>query len=340
MRIGPLAAVMSLALLVGFPRAEEKTPAVKAATAEELRAAVAKSLPLLEKGAAGHRDQKTCFACHNQGLPILALATAKRRGFEVSDDELKKHTDFIADFLGKNRANYLKGKGQGGQADTAGYAVWTLERLGHKPDETTAAVAEYLLQHQKELDHWRTNANRPPSEIGPFTTTYLAIRALRQWGTAEQKERIDARIEQVRGWLLKAPAKSTEDRVFRLWSLKLAGAKAEEVRQAAGDLVKTQRDDGGWSQLESMEPDTYATGSALVALHEAGGMATSDAVYQAGLRFLLKAQFEDGSWHVKTRSRPFQTYFETGFPHGKDQFISAAASGWAVTALALACPEK
>jgi hypothetical protein len=335
MRTGILAALVCLSLLAGILRADDKAP-----TADEIRVAVAKTLPLLEKGAAGHRDQRTCFACHNQGLPILALTTARRRGFEVNADELKKHADFIADFLGKNRAGYLKGKGQGGQADTAGYAVWTLERLGHKPDETTAAVAEFLLQHQKELDHWRTSANRPPSEVGPFTTTYLAIRGLRTWGTAEQKERADARIEQVRDWLLKATAKNTEDRVFRLWGLKLADATDEEIRKAAGDLVKTQREAGGWSQLDSMDPDAYATGSALVVLHEAGGMPTTDAVYQAGLRYLLKTQHPDGSWHVKTRSRPFQTYFETGFPHGKDQFISSAASGWAATALALACPEK
>jgi hypothetical protein len=44
----------------------------------------------------------------------------------------------------------------------------------------------------------------------------------------------------------------------------------------------------------------------------------------------------DGSWLVRSRSRPFQTYFETGFPHGKDQWISSAATGWATTALALA----
>ena len=41
--------------------------------AEELRPAIAKSLPLLLKGAIGHRENRTCFACHNQGLPILAL---------------------------------------------------------------------------------------------------------------------------------------------------------------------------------------------------------------------------------------------------------------------------
>ena len=59
---------------------------------------------------------------------------------------------------------------------------------------------------------------------------------------------------------------------------------------------------------------------------------------KAGVEYLIKTQRDDGSWFVKSRSRPFQTYFESGFPHGPDQFISAAGSGWAVAALALACP--
>ena len=76
----------------------------------------------------------------------------------------------------------------------------------------------------------------------------------------------------------------------------------------------------------------------LASLHEAGGLATSDPAYRHGLDCLLKTQLSDGSWHVATRSKPIQTYYESGFPHGKDQFISMAASGWATTALALACP--
>jgi hypothetical protein len=87
-----------------------------------------------------------------------------------------------------------------------------------------------------------------------------------------------------------------------------------------------------------MESDAYATGTALVALHEAGGLATTDPAYRKGVKYLLAAQLPDGTWHVRSRSRPFQTYFESGFPHGKDQFISLAASGWAATALALALP--
>jgi len=57
------------------------------------------------------------------------------------------------------------------------------------------------------------------------------------------------------------------------------------------------------------------------------------------MRYLLKTQVDDGSWHVKSRSKPFQTYFESGFPHGNDQFLSIAASSWAATALVLSLPE-
>src|SRR5205814_7006904 len=101
-------------------------------------------------------------------------------------------------------------------------------------------------------------------------------------------------------------------------------------------------DDGGWAQLDGGEPpaalasDAYATGSALVAIHEAGDIAASEASYQRGLQFLLKAQLDDGSWHITSRSKPFQPYYESGFPHGKDQFISCAATGWATWAMILA----
>ena len=73
----------------------------------------------------------------------------------------------------------------------------------------------------------------------------------------------------------------------------------------------------------------------LFALHEAG-VPVSHASYQSGLRFLLDTQAADGTWHVKTRSLPFQPYFESGFPYGHDQWISSAGTSWAIMALSLA----
>jgi hypothetical protein len=317
-----------LTALVAFP-----TPA-------NVRAATDRALPLLVKAAAGHVEKQTCFACHNQALPMLAFHSARRHGFTVKDDDVKEQTDFIADFLGRNKAKFKKGDGTGGQADTAGYALLTLELGGHKPDEVTAAVAEYLLKYQADKDHWRVTSNRPPSEASNFTTNYLALRALRVWGTPEQKEAIAKRRDAVREWLSKTPAKDTEDRVFRLLALKEAAAKEDAIREAAQTLLKAQRADGSWAQLDDKPGDAYATGSALVALNEAGGLAPTDPAYRRGLWFLLRTQRADGSWEVKSRSKPFQPYYESGFPYGKDQFISATASGWATAALAAACPTK
>ena len=110
------------------------------------------------------------------------------------------------------------------------------------------------------------------------------------------------------------------------------GAAPATIRTAAAALVAQQRSDGGWSQLPSLQSDAYATASALAALAQAGTIG----VNAKGVAWLVAAQNPDGSWHVKTRSKPFQPYFESGFPHGKDQFLSIHASCWAVIALALA----
>jgi hypothetical protein len=327
----PAAAVL-LGLAGPAPAAE------KAPTAQEVRAAVARALPLIQKGSAGHLAQRACFACHHQAVPVLALTTARARGFPVPEEELQKHLRHTASFLDRNRANYLRGRGQGGQVDTAGYALWTLALGGWQPDEATRAVAEYLLLFQGQLDHWRTTSNRPPSEASPFTATYLAVRGLQTFGTAAQEGRTAGRLRAARGWLARTPARDTEDRVFRLWALGRVGASDREVQAAARELVRAQRAGGGWAQRDGMASDAYATGTALVALHQAAGLATDDPIYLGGVRYLLGAQLADGSWHVHSRSRPFQKYFESGFPHGADQFISLAASGWAATALALSLP--
>src|SRR5262245_20414599 len=257
----------------------------------QLRTAIEKSLPLLMAGAVGHRENRTCFACHNQGVPLLALSAARERGFAVDAEELGRQQKFITEFLGKNRENYLQGKGTGGQADTAGYALWALSAAGWRPDDTTAAVAEYLLLRHKDRDHWLSTSSRPPTEASPFTTTYMALYGLVAYGTSDQAERITARREQVRSWLVSTPAKDTEDRVFRLLALEAAAAPAAEIDVAAKELLAKQRDDGGWAQLDSGDParatesDAYATGTVLVALHTAGGLPTDNPAYQKGLAY-------------------------------------------------------
>ena len=322
------------ALVIGALNGAEPLPSAVA-----IRTAVEKSLPLLTLAARGSIEKRDrCFTCHNQGLPIMALTTAQSRGFKIDGEELRKQVKFTADFLGRNQTNYLAGKGQGGQADTAGYALWALENGGWKRDITTAAVSEYLLIWQRDLQHWKPQSLRPPTEQSLFTSTHVALRGLKTFGTPEQRERIDQRFVQVRSWLLKTKAEDTEDRVFRLRALHVADAPAADLGTAAKELLGTQRTDGGWAQLDNLASDAYATSTALVALHQTGGLATTDASYRKGLEYLLSQQRPDGSWLVTSRSKPIQSHYESGYPHGTNQFISISAAGWATTALTLALP--
>jgi hypothetical protein len=307
---------------------------------EAVRDAVGKALPLILKSTAEYPESRDCFSCHHQAVPVLALTAAKDAGFAVPVGAIGgpiEHTE--ADLRG-SLESYRKGAGQGGGVTRAGYALLTLELGGRRPDEATDAVIGYLLQTDESRGHWRASSSRPPSEASEFTSTYLALRALAAYGKEGHKDRVAARVGKARRWLEATRPKDTEDRVFRLLALSAASSPEESIRGAADELLATRRGDGGWSQLDGGTSDAYATGSALVALRWAGRLATDSPAYRGGLRFLLADQREDGSWFVASRSKPFQPYFESGFPHGKDQFISMAATSWAVTALSLACPKK
>ena len=105
-------------------------------------------------------------------------------------------------------------------------------------------------------------------------------------------------------------------------------------------LLKQQHEDGGWSQLGNGASDAYASGQVIAALLGTGAARPGDESIRRGIDYLLGLQKKDGSWHVASRSKAFQEYFESGFPHQKDQFISVSASSWATMALVLSRPER
>lgn len=177
--------------------------------------------------------------------------------------------------------------------------------------------------------------HRPPIAQSHFAAAARCIRALQAYSIPARKEEFAERIGRARAWLVQAKPVTTEDVAMRLSGLVHAAAPARDINNAAKALLALQRSDGGWGGNPYMNSDAYATGVALVALAESKVLRLTDRPYQRGVEYLLSSQFPDGSWHVRSRAIKFQPYFESGFPFGHDQWISTAATGWAVQAIAL-----
>ena len=308
------------------------TPSVAIA---DIRAAVKRGLTALDKSAARYAEHRVCFSCHHQTLPLLAQKTAEAQGYAVNAALRQSQHAFSLKSFSHRTDDLRAGQGVGGRAMTVSYALWALALTHHMPDETSAALASYLLKTQRAEGNWIGQTCRPPLEESYQTCTVLAIRGLERFTDEEQKDNARIATDKARNWLLTAPAKSQEDKNSRLWGL-YDFDSAEATREAALQAVlSTQRADGGWAQLDEMDSDAYATGQTLFVLQAIGRAVAVDA-YRRGMQFLVQNQRSDGAWLVETRSKAIQPYydFDDEDPLGKNQFISVVASSWAVAALA------
>jgi ankyrin repeat protein len=312
-----------------FQDAPEQLEFVKG---NDARAAIGRSIPLLQKSAVTFYEKGGCVACHHNLLGLMTTGTLKQRGLSFDEAINASELRVLAEDMASSRDQALHGiVVPGGQFTTTGYILMGLSAAGHPADASTDALVRLLRRGQWPDGNWKSPV-RPPSEASMFTATSVSLRGIQLYGNSRNAAD-RAAIANAAAWLRKARPANTEDATFRLLGLTWAQAPAGERRAAVDALLAAQRSDGGWSQLEYRDSDAYATGQVMVALHEAGVPAQS-AAYQRGVKYLLDTQLTDGSWKVRSRTLPTQIYFESGFPHGLHQFISAAGTQWATQALA------
>ncbi|MBI3399858.1 MAG: ankyrin repeat domain-containing protein [Acidobacteria bacterium] len=318
------------------------------ATPESIRAAVERSLPLLQDVDAAFVRQTGCASCHHNSLVAMAVSTARANGYAVDETIARTQLTTIGAYLESWRERTLQNLPIAGGVDTISYLLFGLASEHYTPDPATDAQALWLKRRQAADGRWPFGTLRPPIESNDVAETALSIRALQAFAPPAQRAEYQKSIDRARAWLTTAETETTEERAFRVLGLSWAKAPAADVGRAARDLLAAQRPDGGWAQTDAMGSDAYATGEALVALREGLGPSKlgpygnidspdlTSRAYRKGLEFLLRTQIDDGSWFVETRAVPIQAYFESGFPYGVNQWISAAATAWATTALALA----
>ena len=170
-------------------------------------------------------------------------------------------------------------------------------------------------------------AVRPPLETSDFQVTAATIRSLLAYAPeAIERNTEEPSRERFAGWQPLSP-RAPKITSSRYWA-DLGRREPRDIRKTASTLLELQRPDGGWGQIPALASDAYATGQALVALRESGiiGRMTSNIAVECDTLSSRRWKMGRGWWGT---SPSFQPYFDSDFPHGYDQFISAAARNWA-----------
>ena len=308
-------------------------PVLKPKPAASARIAIDRSIPLLQRSDVAFLRRSGCVSCHNNNLTAMTIAAARKQGIRVDDGVARAQVKAIAAYVESDRERYLQGISIAGGADTTSYILLGMAAESWPPDPATDAMARYLKGRQRVDGSWRTFGGRPPLESSDLQNTATVMRAIQAYMPKPDRAEYEKSVQLAADWIAREQPLTTEDRVFQVLGLVWAGGRQEAAHRAARALLAEQRSDGGWGQTPSLSSDAYASGQALVALKEAGAAIPSDEAYKRGARFLMNTQMEDGSWYIRSRTIPFQPYFDAGFPYGLDQYISAAATNWATMAL-------
>ena len=308
----------------------------------ELVAASEKAIKIIQKSQAGWYKKETCTSCHHQLVPQIPITLARERGVPVDESVARETTTnafaFIKDLDGMVQGyDYI-------DVIFDGWALVAANVAGIKPTLGFSAEAQFIASRQLPDGSWPTIDVRPPQSYSHFTATAVCAQAINIYLPEQMKEEKQRRLRMASNWLAKAQPKSIEDRTFQLFGFRWTGADKKTLADAGRRLMAEQRQDGGWSEDASLASDAYSTGEALAALVDCAGIATTDPVYQKGLRYLLKTQEADGSWRVASRLHPpapvSPPFFETGFPYKHDQFVSTLGTSWAAAAMLNALPKK
>ena len=337
--------IVDLLVKSGAKASPQTAVALHARRGNTLRKAVQDSLPLVQRADFNFAKNAGCTSCHNNSIEAMASGLARQRGFRIDEQVASTQVRVNVEEIQAGRDRLRQGYyaipvGDMFSEFILGYQLVGLHAQGYQPDLNTDSAAMFIQSRQKANGEWPyPHADmRPPLCLDYIAQTALSMRALQLYAPKTGRGKYQRSVRLAASWLAKARSSNNEDRSWRLTGLAWAGTDRAATQKALQELLAAQRPDGGWSDLPSMPSTPYATGRSLVAL-QLGGLPVSDPAYQRGVQRLLDTQQEDGSWYTRTRALGFQPYFDAGFPHGYDQWMSAAGTSWAAMALTLALPE-
>jgi len=319
--------------LGGTPTPRKQPAANEPTQLRPVREALTSAHALMNRSGGEFFKVNTCISCHQQSIPQMASGALRRKGIPVDETASKAQGDAVLQTLtvGENALWQVGGASLGGYIATLTYDVAGLAADNRPHTLLSDLAVNGLAKAQDPSGAWATFDPRPPLATGDAKYTALAIKALLTHPLPGLRAEFAERISRAALYLETSQAADVQSLAFRILGLRWANQPAK-IKTLATQLETLQHANGGWSQQPEMATDAYATAVAVWALHE--GAQSGNAAWQRGAAHLRRTQNADGSWHVRSRALGFQPYREVAFPYGHDQWISSAATGFAVLALA------
>lgn len=156
-------AVVDLLVSAGAKRGRETATADKLpAPAKTVRAAVERSLPLLQRADVTFMKKSGCVSCHHNSLTAMTISAARKAGFAVDEKIARAQREEAGAHIEAWRERALQGMGIPGDSNTVNYLLAGLAAEEFPADIATDALARYLKNDQLPAGRWRLIANRPP----------------------------------------------------------------------------------------------------------------------------------------------------------------------------------
>ena len=291
-------------LLAALPAAEvAPAPRPAEVSVADVRRAVERSLPFVEKSSATWRSERKCVTCHQVPFAVWALNEAKSRGVEVDEPKLDDMMSWAFNFCATNAE----------ASTTASTTFMVLSQTASTPSaETLKAYTLFektFAKRQKPDGSWREGrqiriegAQREADEVDTMWTL-LAIKSLDRLGDklpADTRKGLASERDKGLAFLKGAkPGKRIDWLALRVLIAK-EYETPELAKQLLGELRAEQNADGGWGYVRGGESYAHTTGECLYCLGEMG-FGESDPAVRKAWKHLVNTQQSAGSWQCRTR---------------------------------------
>ena len=338
--------VVELLVKSGAKGTAPSAPALKPRRENTIQSAIQASLPLIQRADANFVPKAACVSCHNNSFAAMAVGAARKKRIPGGREDrraagesqrvrsgkaarqpapgfLRSSRRFLRPVRcelhpDRARRRALQARSQhrrrGHVPEIASIARWPVDVPGRR----YAAADLFGLHRADSAFHARAPALRAQGGQGRLRPGDSTRRGVDGESAIDEQRRSELRG--CSGW--RGPAR------IRMRPRRPCGSCSPSSGPMAAGPISTP-----WRAAPTPPEDRCLP-------CRPRDLPASDAAYQRAVKFLLNTQQEDGSWYVKTRAMAFQPYFDAGFPHGFDQWISAAGTSWATMALSLASPAR